>query len=68
MVAYHGKKTTGDYHDEMNSNHFEEWFHDKLLSNLNNNSLVVMDNALYHSRRIKKFQQAIPERVKCKSG
>ena len=40
---------TGDYHDDMTANHFEEWFATKLLPNIPPNSLIVMDNALYHS-------------------
>ena len=38
----------------MNSDNFEEWFHDKLLCNVPCNSLIVIDNASYHSRRIEK--------------
>ena len=29
-----GKTTSADYHDEMNVNHFEEWFEHQLLPNL----------------------------------
>ena len=53
-LVFQSKKATGDYHDEMNSDNFEEWFHDKLLCNVPCNSLIVMDNASYHSRRIEK--------------
>ena len=52
-LVFQSKKATGDYHDEMNSDNFEEWFHDKLLCNVPCNSLIVMDNASY-SRRIEK--------------
>ena len=43
-----GKST--DYHDSMNSRHFEEWF-TQLLGNIPDNSVIVMDNASYHSRQ-----------------
>ena len=33
----------------MTADHFEEWFATKLLPNVQPNSLIVMDNALYHS-------------------
>ena len=46
------RKRTGDYHDEMTAAHFEEWFHNSLLPNLQGNSLIVMDNAPYHSRKL----------------
>ena len=49
-LIFRSKKNTGDYHDEMTGEHFEEWFRDKLLPNIPPNSLIVMDNALYHSR------------------
>ena len=34
----------------MTGEHFDEWFRDKLLPNVPPNSLIVMDNASYHSR------------------
>ena len=46
-LVFQSKKATGDYHDEMTAAHFEEWFHDSLLPNLQNSSLIVMDNAPY---------------------
>lgn len=42
-------KKTGDYHEEMNSVTFQKWFEEKLLHNLPDNSVIVMDNAPYHS-------------------
>ena len=35
----------------MTAEHFEDWFASKLLRNVQPNSLIVMDNASYHSRR-----------------
>ena len=51
-LVFQSKKATGDYHDEVTSEHFEEWFHDSLMPNIPANSLIVMDNAPYHSRRL----------------
>ena len=50
-LVFKSKRNTGDYHDEMNHQTFEEWFGDSLLPNIQNNSIIVMDNASYHSRR-----------------
>ena len=50
-LIFRSKKNTGDYHDEMTAEHFEEWFASTLLPNIQPNSLIVMDNASYHSRR-----------------
>lgn len=43
------QKSTGDYHDDMFGDHFEVWFATKLLPNIPRNSLIVRNNALYHS-------------------
>lgn len=40
-----------DYHTEMNATIFEDWLEHKLIPNLPEKSLIVMDNASYHSRR-----------------
>ena len=45
-----------DYHGEMNGDTFEKWFKDMLIPKLPENSVIVMDNASYHSVR----QEAIP--------
>lgn len=44
-------KRTGDYHEDMNAEVFEEYF-DQMLSLLPENSVIVMDNASYHSRHL----------------
>ena len=49
---FQSEKATGDYHDEMKSKHFEEWFHDSLMPNIPPKSLIVIDIAPYHSRRL----------------
>ncbi|KAJ8911495.1 hypothetical protein NQ315_010867 [Exocentrus adspersus] len=53
LPVFDGKKST-DYHEEMNSTVFEQWF-ESMLKNLPQNSLIVMDNASYHSRRTEKI-------------
>ena len=35
----------------MTADHYEEWFATKLLPDVPPNSIIVMDNASYHSRR-----------------
>ena len=50
-LIFRSQKNTGDYYDEMTADHFEEWFGSQLLTNVPPNSLIVMDNASYHSRR-----------------
>ena len=40
---------SGDYHGQMDGSNFEKWYNKKLLPNLPSNSIIVMDNASYHS-------------------
>ena len=43
--------TPDDYHKDMDAHNFEKWFQEQLLPNLKSGSVIVMDNAPYHSRR-----------------
>ncbi|XP_054256828.1 uncharacterized protein LOC129000372 [Macrosteles quadrilineatus] len=59
-LIFQGKKNKRrlggvDYHEEMNSACFENWFENKVLPNLPPSSVIVMDNASYHSRTLEKF-------------
>lgn len=48
LLCFESKKNTSDYHDEMNGDTFFEWFCG-VLPILKDNSVIVMDNAPYHS-------------------
>lgn len=48
-LVFKSTKKTGDYHGQMNWELFEKWFKDMLLSNIPENSLIIMDNAPYHT-------------------
>ena len=48
LYVFKSKKTS-DYHEEMNHNKFKTWFEEFLLKNIPPNSVIVMDNAPYHS-------------------
>ncbi|GFQ67084.1 DDE_3 domain-containing protein [Trichonephila clavata] len=48
-----GKKS-GDYHEEMDGNHFETWF-ETIMPKLKPQSIIVMDNAPYHSVKKEKI-------------
>lgn len=50
--AKNGNK--GDYHDSMNNECFKTWFIKQLIPNIPENSLIIMDNAPYHSKEIDK--------------
>lgn len=47
-----------DYHQDMTAQLFEEWFEKSLLPSLPANSVIVLDNASYHSRQLHKVPNA----------
>lgn len=51
LLLFESKKNTDDYHKEMNAQHFEEWL-TGILPRLKPNSVLVIDNAPYHSRKM----------------
>jgi transposase len=48
------KHCAADYHCDMDSALFETWFKNQLLPNIPPRSVIVMDNASYHSKPINK--------------
>ncbi|XP_049808947.1 uncharacterized protein LOC126252124 [Schistocerca nitens] len=50
-------KKSGGYHEEICAEIFEKWFQD-VLPRLQENAVIVLDNALYHSRRKEKVTNA----------
>lgn len=54
LLVFEAKKGLEDYHKEMTGEVFEEWF-GKILDKVKPNSVIVLDNAPYHSRKIEKI-------------
>ena len=50
-LVFRSKMNTGDYHDEMNSEHFLEWMREQLLPRLEEPSVIILDNASYHNKQ-----------------
>ena len=50
--------TTGNYHEQMNSQIFEKWAKEKFIPNLLKNTFVVIDNVPYHTVQINKLLNA----------
>jgi transposase len=48
-VVFKSTRKTGDYHGQMNGELFQRWFIEKLLPHIPSGSLIVMDNASYHT-------------------
>ncbi len=49
QLIFKSRQRHGDYHGEMNRELFLKWLREKLLPNLPSRSVVIMDNAPYHS-------------------
>lgn len=54
LLIFKSQSKSSDYHDDMNSSNFFKWMSDKVIPNLPENSIVVMDNAPYHCTQINK--------------
>jgi hypothetical protein len=54
LLIFKSNQTTGDYHKEMNSDNYFRWVQEKLIPNLPQNSVFVIDNAAYHNVRSEK--------------
>lgn len=50
---FESKSDFSDYHNEMNAEHFEEWLKG-IFPKLKKDSVLVLDKAPYHSRKIEK--------------
>ncbi|XP_023937205.1 uncharacterized protein LOC112045306 isoform X2 [Bicyclus anynana] len=50
---FEAKKGDGDYHGEMDAHNFEKWF-EKILNKVEPGSVIVLDNAPYHSRLVER--------------
>ena len=49
MVFQSKSKDNRDYHSEMDGHNFKKWVEEKLLPNVPDKSLFVLDNASYHN-------------------
>jgi len=49
FVMWKGNVQSEDYHSEMNSDVFRQWFTERLLPNVPPNACVVVDRAPYHT-------------------
>ncbi|CAG9834708.1 unnamed protein product [Diabrotica balteata] len=53
-LVFSSKTKDCDYHGEMNRHNFLQWFEHQLLNNLEEPSIIILDNAPYHSTIINK--------------
>ncbi|CAG9833274.1 unnamed protein product [Diabrotica balteata] len=55
QAIYSSNNKISDYHGEMNKDNFLHWFEEQLLKNLEQPSIIIMDNAPYHSMLLHKM-------------
>ncbi len=48
-LVFKAAKKMDDYHSNMNWEVFKDWFENKLLENIPENSIIHLDNAAYHN-------------------
>lgn len=53
-LVFKAGQTSGDYHGQMNAENFERWMETTVVPKLPANSIIVMDNAPYHSKILDK--------------
>ncbi|KAH7966367.1 hypothetical protein HPB49_015542 [Dermacentor silvarum] len=58
ILLYTSTKGTADCHKEMDGPRFEKWLNEQLLLNIKPPSVIVMDNAPYHSVLLKKIPKS----------
>lgn len=54
-LLFASKSQKEDYHGEMNGEMFMKWVNEHLINNLEEPSLIIMDNAPYHSVLVEKM-------------
>lgn len=62
-VVFKSTRKTGDYHGQMNCELFKKWFVEKLIPNIPDKSIIIMDNATYHNV-LSEYSAPIPTRSK----
>jgi transposase len=48
-LIFKANSVTGDYHGSMDIENFTKWFTKQLLPNIQDNAVIIMDNASYHN-------------------
>lgn len=51
-IVFSSGTNSGDYHGSMNGELFEKWLLEQLLPRLEEPSVIVLDNAPYHSVQV----------------
>ena len=62
-IVFKAGSSDGDYHKELNSKVFLEWWSDQLLPALDEPGVIVIDNASYHNIRV---PESAPPKSNCR--
>ena len=55
-ICFVGNSKSEDHHREMNPSHFEEWLTEKVLLNIEDKTVIVIDNSPCHLKQIEEFK------------
>jgi hypothetical protein len=61
LRIFEAKRSTGDYHNMFNAQHFQEWWTEQLLPNLPPRCVIVIDRASFH---LVPSEQIIPQALR----
>lgn len=63
LLIFKSGSKSGDYHDDMNAENYGKWVMEKLIPNLPDNSVVVIDNAPYHNMQVNKAPASASKKI-----
>lgn len=61
LMIFKSRQKSGDYYNDVNAENYKKWVKAELILNLTQYSVLIIDNDLYHNRRLHR----IP---KCRKG
>lgn len=50
-LMFQSQSNDGDYHGEMDGGVFESWYRRQLAPNIEADTIIILDNAIYHTRK-----------------
>lgn len=63
LTMWKSAQSTGDYHNEINSKNYMKRLQEKLIPNLPEKSVLVIDNAPYHNVELSKCPSTSSKKV-----
>ncbi|PZC73745.1 hypothetical protein B5X24_HaOG208929 [Helicoverpa armigera] len=68
LLLFKAGAKSGDYQDNMNFDNNTKWLRNQLISNLPQNSVLIVGNASYHNKQFDPKPHRMPIKPTCKGG